>query len=790
MPKIRVTGVSVGSPLLSASMSWEYPSGDGTGGRGGGGCLLLSGRRTPKVRAVRDPVVLGVHPASTVDVGVRGPAGQILQERVPVYVPRDADGELESRVADSVFVLLVGDSSAGKSRAAYQALAGLPDHVLIVPRDRASLPSAIGRAAATRRCVLWLDDLEGYLGAGVLTRADVVALVSERRAHRVVMATLRAAEEAVLSAEDARTPGRREIHEVLDLACRIPISRTFSPSEQSRATALAWDPRISEALEHMDHYGIPEYLAAGPELMHAWEDAWSANTDRGAPGHPRGAALIAAAVDVRRSGYVSPLPRALLEQVHESYLEQRGGSRLRPEALAEAWAWATSPRRATTALLEPLGDRQVQVFDYLLDRVQRQSRPSDHVPAAVIEAALTVSSPADADSIGELAYEHGRYDLAEKAFHVSYQARAETLGAEHLDTLTARADHAYMLRDLDRPAEAEAEQRAIAEIAACTYGPEHPRVLESRAAVGFALLRQEQSEKAEAELRSVQDLSSRVLGPDHEITLSSRHIRAMALHRLNRLDEAEAENRFLLELRTRQYGSDDWETLRSRGNRAGVLYSAGRLDEAERETRAVSESWTRVVGLAHPHTLQFRALHADVLRALGRHAESGGEHREVADIAMSAHGPAHSRVLSSRVGAAFSLIQANLPDQAEPALRAVLDSAFDALGPGDEVTLAARHAYAIALRELGRHDDEKAQNKLALAAWIPEPDARRRWSHYDRENLADFIFYAGQLSAAENQAREILETRTGTLGPEHYSTIRARLRLISILNAAQRHHNK
>ena len=93
-------------------------------------------------------------------------------------MPRDVDGELQRRLAVSGFVLVVGDSTAGKSRAASEAIAVLPDHVLVVPQNRESISVAIDKAAGTRRCVLWLDDLERYLGPGGLTRAGVARVVA------------------------------------------------------------------------------------------------------------------------------------------------------------------------------------------------------------------------------------------------------------------------------------------------------------------------------------------------------------------------------------------------------------------------------------------------------------------------------------------------------------------------------------------------------------------------------------------------------------------------------------
>ena len=102
--------------------------------------------------------------------------------------------ELRERLAAGGFVLLVGDSTAGKTRAAFEAVRGtLADHVLIRPAARDAVAAAVGRAARERRCVLWLDDLESYLGAGGLTAAQAGRLLAGPGHHRVIVATIRAA---------------------------------------------------------------------------------------------------------------------------------------------------------------------------------------------------------------------------------------------------------------------------------------------------------------------------------------------------------------------------------------------------------------------------------------------------------------------------------------------------------------------------------------------------------------------------------------------------------------------
>jgi tetratricopeptide (TPR) repeat protein len=576
------------------------------------GCLVLPDGQLPKVRQVTDPVLLGVHPSMPIRVDAAASTGGPVVERIPEYVRRDVDGELQERVEMGGFVVLVGDSAAGKSRAAYEAIAALRDHVLIVPQNREALGAAIIKAAGARRCVLWLDDLENYLGAEGLTRANIGRVRSGRRSHRVIMATLRAAEEARIASEAAADErgrqSRRGAREVLEQGHRISLKRMFSPSEQERAQANAWDLRIASALAHANEYGVAEYLAAGPELMRDWENAWSPNTELNAPTHPRAAALIAAAIDIRRSGYTSPLPRSLLEQVHDHYLRQRGGSRLRPESLADAWAWASRPQRATTALLEHVGDQHVQVFDYLLDAVQRRSAPDDHAPDRILEAAVAVSTPADAENIGRTAYHHARYHLAEIAWSAAYRAHAKDLGPGHLDTLASLSSHANMLRELGRYAETATEHQAIVDLGTRIYGPKHSVVLHSRSGRAFALIHLGRLEEAEEELRTVRDIASHALGSEHHITINSRHLRAITLRRLGRLSEAEAENRIVLNAWTRDYGPEDISTLYSQGNLAHVLYDSGQLEEARKEAQAVLDIRTRVLGVQHPDTLYARSL--------------------------------------------------------------------------------------------------------------------------------------------------------------------------------------
>ncbi|MFI7146796.1 tetratricopeptide repeat protein [Nonomuraea sp. NPDC050022] len=369
-------------------------------------------------------------------------------------------------------------------------------------------------------CVLWLDDAETHLGSGGLRRNDVLRLINGKDHHRVVIATLRAAEEARLTARTTEE-GRqavKDVTETLAQARRIYLRRMFSGSEQERARARAWDRRIADALDHAADYGIAEYLAAGPELLRDWQNAWSPNTDPRAPSHPWAAALITAAIDLRRAGHSAVVPCTLLDQLHGHYLSIRGGTRLRPEPLQDAWEWATQPRRATTALLQPIGGEHVEVFDYLVDVVQRDARPGREVDADVLPAALPHCGPSDADAIAITAYSRGRFDIAV----AGWRAAGALAGETPADTLTRRNNVARALRKLGQPEQAAAEHRAVIAERTRLLGPRHPDTLISRDNLANVMRDLGQIEEAEAEYEAVLASRTSLLGEAHPYTVATR----------------------------------------------------------------------------------------------------------------------------------------------------------------------------------------------------------------------------------------------------------------------------
>ncbi|MEW1752048.1 tetratricopeptide repeat protein [Streptomyces angustmyceticus] len=291
---------------------------------------------------------------------------------------RDIDSILRECLEESKdggFLLIVGDSTAGKTRSLYEAL------LKVVPQARVIAPSTGGSVVEVLRevrskpqsCVLWLDDLERYLGPGAVEPFLVgelirsgVCIAATLRAERYEAYIPQAEKIACASSDTASQHVARVGLQVLNIAELIEINRSWSNHEIEAAEECD-DPRVEEAVKRHGPYGIAEYLAAGPPLHSEWKRALRAN------GNPRGHALVAAAVDLARAGVIGPIATSTLRDLHEIYLDRAGGSLLRPERFEVALKWASDVRYGVTSLLMPAGEGTWRPFDYLVDTVSREN---------------------------------------------------------------------------------------------------------------------------------------------------------------------------------------------------------------------------------------------------------------------------------------------------------------------------------------------------------------------------------------------------------------------------------
>ncbi|KAA9151173.1 tetratricopeptide repeat protein [Amycolatopsis acidicola] len=304
-----------------------------------------------------DPLRLGVHPAWQLPDG----------EPLPPYVPRTADAQLDRALAKGGLVVLQGDSASGKTRSAYEAVrrnaSRLGWRTLLIPRDTAALRTLASTSTGLTETVLWLDDLDRYLSTDSLDDGLLGALCPPGRPDVVLLATLRTGARRAI---DTDKTGRM-------LSAPVLLGRRLDQAETAVAQRFRGDPRIAEALD--GDAGLAEQLAAAPAAVQRWRTA----------GHEPGAALVSGAVDLRRAGYLDPVPLDWLAELHTVYLSEPYRSQFGETDLGAALAWATEPVRGAARALRPVDAGYYVAFDYLVDAAEAAG---DAIPEQVWQRLL------------------------------------------------------------------------------------------------------------------------------------------------------------------------------------------------------------------------------------------------------------------------------------------------------------------------------------------------------------------------------------------------------------------
>ena len=187
-----------------------------------------------------EPFDLGVHRSIS-------PAEQVATT-LPDYVGRSHDADLRRLLhpvpTNGVLVVLVGGSSTGKTRTAYEAVrACLPDWALEYP----TTAIALSERPAGPRTVVWLDEAQRYFSPPHGEAVAVAVLeVLRSNAPVVVIGTMWPQYwQRFVTQPDA--DGAYLYHEVLEhTACRavrIDVPPTFRPVDLQAARARS-DPRL------------------------------------------------------------------------------------------------------------------------------------------------------------------------------------------------------------------------------------------------------------------------------------------------------------------------------------------------------------------------------------------------------------------------------------------------------------------------------------------------------------------------------------------------------------------
>jgi serine/threonine protein kinase/tetratricopeptide (TPR) repeat protein len=156
---------------------------------------------------------------------------------------------------------------------------------------------------------------------------------------------------------------------------------------------------------------------------------------------------------------------------------------------------------------------------------------------------------------------------------------------------TLRLDVGTTYEKLGALGAAEPNLRRAFTLRRSALGPEHLDTLAAEHELAYLLAAQRRHEESESLAHAAWQGRLKLLGPEHRDTLSSEELYEEALNEADKLQEAEPIARQILQIRERVLGPDDPATISSLGDLAELLQHRGNNCEAERYIR---ETLTRI----------------------------------------------------------------------------------------------------------------------------------------------------------------------------------------------------
>ncbi len=348
-----------------------------------------SARRVPaKPIAGWDPSDLGVHRSINADADC-APAD--VSSLTP-YILRPHDEELRNLLSVITYpltVILVGESSTGKTRSCLEALRHcIPDWPIVYAAGARDLREILNSDFDLENHVVWLDEAQSYLDgedssevANLLTR-----IMINRSKPMVVLGSMwpQYWRQLTTPPQHNQPDYSVRIRKFLGLSGvrRIAVPDDFAGVPVTELTKMArQDPRLNTALRSGGKsHRITQVLAGGAQLL----DRYKSTLDT------HGCAVITAAMDFRRIGYLSPIPQALLEDSLPGYLSS--GDRVASTGWLAAALEGTTEQVSGVRALEPIRLRQgigaadsYALHDYLANFAQHD-RAESLIPRDTWEA--------------------------------------------------------------------------------------------------------------------------------------------------------------------------------------------------------------------------------------------------------------------------------------------------------------------------------------------------------------------------------------------------------------------
>jgi Tfp pilus assembly protein PilF len=366
-------------------------------------------------------------------------------------------------------------------------------------------------------------------------------------------------------------------------------------------------------------------------------------------------------------------------------------------------------------------DRAETIYREVLE-ARQNSLGSEHADTLIV-----------VDCLAALFRDCGDFAKAEEYYIKAIQGLEKTLGSSHPKTTANRICLARMLaQEMQQYDRAESIYREVLEVREVSLGPEHPDTLDVLDDLAELFKLYGNFAKAEKYYLKAIKCLEKTLGASHPDTTASRiRLARMTAQEMQQYDRAASIFRDVLETREASLGSEHTDTLNVLDDLAGLFRLCGNFFKAEEYYLKAIQGFEKTLGLSNPQTTVTRIRFAWMLaNKMQQYDRAESIYREVLEAREASLGPEHAETLDvlDDLAELFKLC-GDFAKAEEYYLKAI---------QGLEKTLGSSHPKTMA-------------SSIRLARMLAN-----NVQQYDR---------------AETIYREVFESRQNSLGAEHADTL-------------------
>jgi TPR repeat protein len=362
------------------------------------------------------------------------PTRYSMQDRAPYVRRPQVDTELGHLLRQEHAIVVVGPSSAGKSRTAFQAVrTGMPQAGFAHPRPTRQAVRQLMRfdreePLCEGPLVLWLDELDEYLSEESISPA-LVDWIQERDGGGVIVATIRDDQYAEIRGSALKAgKGVRLFLDRLDRGYFF-LGHRITEDEAELAARLYPGQDFGDL-----QLGIGLKLVAGPELVGRLRSAEI--------GNPRGWAVVKAAVDYIWMGLPPPIPGTVLRQLFDVVMRAESPQlRCDEKAYRQGVDWACERAVSGVSLLSrtqlPDHSRKGEAFELVDQAEEFGLQHRWQICADSWRVALSVAAMEDLLVVSTAARMHDAPEVAVSALRKAAESGSSS-GAIDLGMLLAQ----------------------------------------------------------------------------------------------------------------------------------------------------------------------------------------------------------------------------------------------------------------------------------------------------------------------------------------------------------------